>query len=306
MGVLICGALLSAAFVGFIFSQFDGGEIRRTIAQQLSQASGRQWTIASDAKLKFGLKPVISVAQLAAKNAAWASDDSIVKIEQLSLESDWRSLISGAPAIKVIDVSGVVINLETDGEQGRNWLRPEQANSGDGEAAVGTIDEHLKLLEIEDVEINFRSGWALVHKHYTIDRIALETASASEPLQLSVHAHIDEQPVTLTGQLGSLAAIRQGRALGVDIAGLYQGRESNADVALSGEIGRIAGLKDMRVKFTMKANSLNDVGSISGFELPRDTPVAITAYLVNSGNGPQLEDYVLRIGQAILRPQDGS
>jgi hypothetical protein len=112
--------------------------------------------------------------------------------------------------------------------------------------------------------------------------------------------------VSLNGHLGSARAMLEGEPFNVNLQGRYQGRESDAAVAMAGRIARLRGLADMHLKFTVQADSLNDIGSISGFELPRDTPVAITGAVVNNGEGPQLADYVLRIGQAIIRPQAGN
>ncbi len=72
-------------------------------------------------------------------------------------------------------------------------------------------------------------------------------------------------------------------ALALD--GRYAGHESDAELSVVGRVGALQGLRDLHLEFPLKADSLNDVGSISGFELPRNTPVSISVVAANTGEG---------------------
>lgn len=295
-------AVFIGAAIWFVSARFEPETLRERLESGLAVATGRAWVVSGAVRLVPGLRPAVGFEGVRAPNAAWANTADFVRIENLTFHVDWWGLVRGVPQVSQVSLGDVVVNLETDGDGGNNWSTPPAV-----QAARQTQLRVLTALErirIERSLVRFRSGWADAETTYPAAAIVLELHGESMPLEIAFDARVGGQPVSGSGQLGSPAAMLGGEAFDIALSGRYSGRESNANFVVAGRVGRLAGLEGLELRFTLNADSMNDVGAISGFELPRDTPVSITAVVVNTGEGPQLQDYVLRIGQAILRPQN--
>jgi len=295
-------ALVAGTVVLLGISRFDAAAVRERLAAGLGVATGRTWSVTGDARLVPGVSPAVEVRGLRTPNAQWAAEADFIRIEHLRFEIGWWGLLTATPRVSRVLLGDVTINLETDGEGGNNWSLPGARHSG--AATAVTVPPGLRHIRIERTRVHFRSGWAAAETSYPIAAITLVLHGDSTPLALAFEAPVNGQRVSGEGRLGSPAAMLRGEPFEIALSGRYSGRESTADIAVAGRVERLAGLAGLELTFTLKADSLNDVGSIAGYALPRDTPVSITAVAVNDGTGPQLRDYVLRIGQAILRPQD--
>lgn len=300
-GFALALALGIGAIVWFTVARFDAQALRKHVASSLTTGTGRAWMVGGPARLVPGLRPMVEFAGVRSPNAGWAARADFIRIERLRFELDWWGVFSGNPRVSQVFLDDVTVNLETDGDGGNNWSAPPAARTAP--ARAWRIPPDLERIRIEHTLVRFRSAWADAETTYPVTSLRLELDGAAAPLTLAFDARVRGQPLSGSGQLGSPAAMFGGEAFKIAITGRYSGRESNAEIVVDGRLDRLAGLEGLELTFTLKADSLNDVGAISGFALPRDTPVAITAVAVNEGDGPRLRDYVLRIGQAILRPQ---
>jgi uncharacterized protein involved in outer membrane biogenesis len=287
--------------VGIVIAvlRFDPEGLRDALESGLADATGRTWDVVGAVRFAPGLTPAVEFNMLHTPNAAWASEADFIRIGSARFDTGWWGLLTGAPLVSRVRLADVAVNLETDGDGGNNWSLPPTSRT----LAV-RVPPAIDSIRVERTLVRFRSGWAEAETTYPIESLILEVNGGSMPLALALDARVKGQPLSVGGHLGSPAAMFGGEPFDIALSGRYSGRESNADVVVDGRVGRLTGLEGLDVKFTLKAESLNEVGSISGFELPRDTPVSITAVARNNGAGPQLQDYVLRIGQVILRPQD--
>ena len=302
LGFATAIALLAGIVMLFGISRFDAAAVRERLEAGLAAATGRPWSIAGDVRLVPGTRPTVEVRGLRTPNTRWAAEADFIRIEHLRFETGWWGLLRGAPRVSRVLLGDVAVNLETDGEGGNNWSLPGAVRRGPGTAV--SVPPGLQRVRIERTRVRFRSGWAEAETSYPIASIVLELHGDATPLALAFDARVNEGELSGSGKLGSPATMLRGEPFEIALSGRYSGRESTADIAVAGRVERLAGLEGLELTFTLKADSLNDVGSIAGYALPRDTPVSITAVAVNEGAGPQLRDYVLRIGQAILRPQD--
>jgi len=286
-----------------MLARFDGDGIRRDTLAALEAVSGRQWTLGDAVMFKPGVAPVLVLSDLRTPNVVWATRPDLLSVTRIEIESDWMSVLRRRPRIVALRLEGLELNLETGLEDNNNWGTPVPTITPANTATVSAQGlSELHSIELKNTRIRFRSGWGDIEKTYRIESIELRSSGVDSPLVVSVKAQVNEWPVSFSGELGSPAAMIGGGTFGVALEGRYSGHESDAEMQLIGQVGALSGLRDIHLKFSLKANSLNDVGSISGFALPRDTPISITAVVTSSDVGLNLEDYVLRIGQAIIRP----
>lgn len=299
--------LSAAAAVGVFFAApvwFDGDSFRRDARAALEAATGRVWTFGGEAVFEPGVRPTVVLFDIRTPNQAWGKRPDLMSIARIEIEGDWLSLLRRRPEAAALYLDGLELNLETDSDGNGNWTRasPVAAHGDPGAgSALGRLSD-IATITLKNSWLRFRSGWGESEQAYPIDVIEFRSAGIDSPLAVSVKARVGGQPLSITGELGSPAAMFGDDAFDVALDGRYSGRESNAEVNLTGRVGALSDLRDVRLAFSLTANSLNDVGSISGFALPRDTPVSITAVVSSTDAGVTLEDYVLRIGQAIIRP----
>jgi len=302
---IIAAGFLAVAFGSswVAFSRFDGDAFRRDTQAALEAVTGRIWVLEHPAIFEPGMRPAVVFREIRSPNVDWATRVDLVSIARIEIVSTWLSLLGGRPAIAELEFLGLELNLETDGDGHNNWTRPVSA-AGQRDASAANELTNLESIRLNGTRVRFRSGWGEYEKTYPVDSIEIHATGADSPLVIALRAKVGGQPLSVNGQLGSPAAMFGDAGFSVALQGRYSGKESDAAVELNGKVGALSGLRDLHLEFSLKADSLNDVGSISGFQLPRDTPVAITAVVTNTGAGPALQDYVLRIGQAIIRPQD--
>lgn len=301
-GLIVAGAILIVAGVLVVYLRFDPAISRERLTSGLAAVTGRAWETRGRVRFVPGLRPALVFRELRAPNVAWATQPDFIRIESLRFEFDWWRLLRAGPRPSRVLLDGVAVNLETDGDGANNWSLTAAARTAT--QAKPDIPADLEQIRVERGFVRFRSGWADAETSYPVGLLSFELHGDEEPLTLAFEATVRGQTLSGGGKLGTPAAMFGGEPFDIALAGRYSGRESNASIAVDGRVDQLAGLAGLDLRFTLKADSLNDLGSISGFELPRDTPVAITAVAVNEGDGPRLQDYVLRIGQAILRPQD--
>ncbi len=301
-------ALLLVAIVVLysIASRFDGDVVGADAVAALMSATGHQWMLSNPAQFEPGLRPTVVLKDLRLPNAEWGARASLVSIARVEVQGDWISLISGHPTIVTLVFEGVQVNLQTNRDGIGNWTIPTSVREQSTPGSATTLHQisSIEAISFKDTQVRFHSGWGDEEQVYPpIDQIELRSFDADSPVTIALNTRINEQRLSVAGELGSPAAMFGNNAFAITLDGQYAGRESDAEMRVVGRVSALKDLHDLHLEFSLKADSLNDVGSISGFELPRDTPVSIRIVAANDGAGPVLQDYVLRIGQAIIRPQ---
>ncbi|MFT4561006.1 MAG: hypothetical protein ACI9BW_000745 [Gammaproteobacteria bacterium] len=288
-----------------IVSKFDGEIVNRDAIAAIEKAAGGTWDFGEPARLMLGFKPMVMLRDLRLANVDWATRAEFFSVAYLEVDSDWVSLIKGDFQIRELRLSGIELNLETDGDGNNNWSGDSKDKASGVASEPDNKPTNIGLITLSDINIRFYSGWGELERELPLEEIQLRSGGLDQVLTVSLKALFSDQPMVIAGQLGSPNAMFGGQAFVVDLDGNYSGPESAADVQIDGSIGSLTGLKDVALDISLNAKSLNEVGSISGFALPRDTPVRITAKIGSTDAGVNLQDYVLRIGHAIIRPQDG-
>ncbi|MFT4583491.1 MAG: hypothetical protein ACI915_004399 [Gammaproteobacteria bacterium] len=301
LGLLI--GVVGAYFL--IISKFDGDVVNRDAIAVIEKAVGGTWDLGAPAELRVGFKPTVVMSALKLANVEWATRPDFFTVAHVEIDSDWMSLITGDFQIQALRLSGIELNLETDGDGNNNWSRESQGQGGGVASAKSNKPKNIDLITLSGINIRFYSGWGELGRELPLEEVQLRSDGLDQALTVSLKALFSGQPIAVAGELGSPNAMFGGEAFEVELNGNYSGPESAADVRINGRVGSLRGLKDVALDISLNAKSLNEVGSISGFALPRDTPVSITAKVGSTDAGVGLQDYVLRIGHAIIRPQDG-
>lgn len=235
--ILIILLLLIPLVLAGILVSLDFNQYKPDVVARVEALTGRKLSIEGDLELSISLTPRIEVSGVALANASWGSGGSMVTIGQLAAQLELLPLLSGDIRIKQLIARQAEIVLERNAEGVANWhfggSEPEST-----EPPGGTVLPVVNNLLIEDARLRYlpASGDAVA---VAIGRLHASADSLGAPMALDFAGAYNGAPITLEGELQSLASIVSGGDLRFDLqlalgeqASRWQG-EGEATGALS-------------------------------------------------------------------------
>ena len=225
IGVLM-GLAIILVIAGLIaIWNIDWNDYKDPIADAARDATGRRLDLSGDLSLAIGLRPGIAVNAVSFENAEWGSRSDMARIERLIVRLRLIPLLSGRVEIDRIELIGLDLLLETNGDGISNWEFEEknaeaeaapEAGGEDGSATDEPLRALVRRLLIEDAQIVIRDHGTDTRQSILIERLLAETQDATSPLILVMAAEIDEEPIALRGELTGLSDALAGGVLGLD------------------------------------------------------------------------------------------
>jgi uncharacterized protein involved in outer membrane biogenesis len=211
-----------AAFIAI--RSIDWNEYKGLVADAAREATGRRLDLSGDLSLAIGLRPGIAFNDVSFENADWGSRPDMARIERLIVQLRLIPLFSGHVEVDRIELVGLDLLLETNADGIVNWDFEELAEDAaepmpdgeDGSTADEPLTALIRRLLIEDSLIVIRDHRADSGQSIAIERLSAETKDATSPVIFSIEAKLEEEPITLRGELISIADLLAGRALGLE------------------------------------------------------------------------------------------
>lgn len=130
---------------------------------------------------------------------------ALATLDRLTAEVDLLSLLRGPATVRSLRIDGLSVLLERLADRTKNWrFGPETPHPGPPDRSwVPTLLD----VQVRRSEVVFRtsSGAALVTK---LDDVAIRTASADQPVQLTVDGAYHAVPIQLKAELQPIAVLR--------------------------------------------------------------------------------------------------
>lgn len=163
---------------------------RPALQRQLSAALGREITIG---RLEIGksLYPTIAITGLQVANPVWASRPNLLSVSSASARLDLVALVRGEVEIGRINLQGVDLLLERDGNGVGNWrfASGESGAAGDEAPRLPGLDEVI----IRDAQLGWRG------EDGTLTGVRIESGNAmlpaNEPLRIEAKVAYRKVPV---------------------------------------------------------------------------------------------------------------
>jgi len=127
------GGLWLAVIVAIVLvlALFDWNLLRGPLERLASDATGRSIHIDGDLKVRLlRAEPEVYIGGLRIGQPAWAGAGDMAAVEALSVRTRWTSLLSGRPALALIDLVHPALELRRDAEGRVNWSFSDHAAAG--------------------------------------------------------------------------------------------------------------------------------------------------------------------------------
>ncbi len=218
-----------------------GEQIARVAAEELSRRTGREVTVAGDARLSLWPQLGVTVGALQIANADWSDNGPLFQARSVTIGVDAAALLKKDIRIRALRAEGPQILLERNADGTGNWEieRPAgTATSATAPAAPAAPARALPAFTLDRAEI---TGAAL----YYIDRqtgteisqrdidLTLTYPQADGPVGIDLTLRPAGDPVHLTGTVSDATALAAGNVTGLKLdftapgaTGSFDGRTS--------------------------------------------------------------------------------
>ncbi len=210
---LISVLLIAAALLYLNYADLGGW--RYPVERLISESLSREMAINGIFEPEIGFTTSITAGNLTLANADWGSSPTMLSIDHLELEFSLLSLLFRPIRIERLEIDGVRVLIETDVEGHANWHfqtgDEDEGDSGPLKLALGKID-------LTDLEVISRDASLdhTVELGFTSLNIR---GDQTDTLDLTLDGHLNRTGLSMTGRLGPLADLLQGKALQFDLTG---------------------------------------------------------------------------------------
>lgn len=286
LGALITSLLIG---VGYLSSLISPAKLTQMLVLEVREATGRELMIAGPVRLGFFPKIAVSAEQVSLSNASWAKSPQMASLEKVALEINLLPLLSRRIEVSSIQLSGLILHLETNAKSDGNWLMgaspssPDAAQANAKKAArdADTVDRNRVLIEnlnLTSGQIHYQpSGGAL--SNYGISRLSLQKSGSDTAISADVKQ--DALAIAIKGKMTSIREVLG--SIGTEAIDVH----FDFEVALGGKPTQLKGTvalnpsKPSQFDLSFKAGEL-DLSALPAFASPAPTTSAPAASAANT------------------------
>jgi len=251
------------------------------IETYLSGKIGHELSVDGLFELQFGSLTQLTAEDVKLSNTNWPSAPVIVSAGYAAVTVDLWSLIRGPLIIEDLDIRGITVYLERDGEGQANWMTGRPASD-----EVGEFDPELiafRDVQVEDVQISYVDPVRLRPLNISIEQLII-SPDENDVLDLDLQGAVNELPLWADGKLGPWQNLLDGKDLTADLdVTLGQLR-----LALAGSGEDVRPLLGVEATFALSGPSIDRVADQLGFPPFAEGPFQIDGRLRKLDGGHQI------------------
>ena len=283
--LITLGALLASLLIGlaYLSTLISPAKLTQMLILEVREATGRELMIAGPVSLGFLPRIAVSAEQVSLSNASWAKQPKMASLEKVDLEISLLPLLSRQIEISSIQLSGLVLYLESNAKGDGNWLMGDiaspsstaassstgsaQANAKKATSDADTADRNTVLIEnlnLTNGQIHYQpSGGG--SSSYGISRLSLQKSGSDTVISADVKQ--DTLAIAIKGKMTSIREVL--RSMGTEVIDVH----FDFEVALGGKPSQLKGKaalnpsKPSQFDVSFKAGEL-DLSAIPAFNSP--------------------------------------
>ena len=283
--LITLGALLASLLIGlaYLSTLISPAKLTQMLILEVREATGRELMIAGPVSLGFLPRIAVSAEQVSLSNASWAKQPKMASLEKVDLEISLLPLLSRQIEISSIQLSGLVLYLESNTKGDGNWLMGDiappsstttssstgsaQANAKKATSDADTADRNTVLIEnlnLTNGQIHYQpSGGG--GSSYGISRLSLQKSGSDTVISADVKQ--DTLAIPIKGKMTSIREVL--RSMGTEAIDVH----FDFEVALGGKPSQLKGKaalnpsKPSQFDVSFKAGEL-DLSAIPAFNSP--------------------------------------
>ena len=299
--MLLLAAVVAAGLVALRSIDFDA--YREDIEAQVRAQTGRDLRIEGKLKLAIGLRPGVQVKGVSLANAEWGSRPQMVTLEHFVVRLKLLPLLARKVVVARLELSGLDVLLETRAEDGQgNWMfappepapeeEPEEAPPEPGDDEGAAFDTFVGRVRIENTRLTYRDAQAETAHVVFIESFDARAASPSDPLEITLVARYNDEPVEAEIRLEGTVKLLQGAPLGIDLAL----RAAGASLRAKGGLEHPLEAKGIDLALSVEGESLTDLSALSGSEVPDLGTYRLAGRVRDTDEGYRVDELELRLG----------
>jgi uncharacterized protein involved in outer membrane biogenesis len=280
-----------------ILSNIDLNKHRDTIAEHVSEATGRQLSLNGELELNLASITSIVITDVALANATWASEPDMLTIQRFEIKVELYPLLSGDLYIPHFHLDGVKVLVETDASGLSNWVLTEQAQDQvrrDEPAPPGEIKfPWIGNMKISDVVLNYHDGQTGKKISTKLDHAKIITADKTSLTEIDIAGRVNQHPVEINGKLGlPLSLSNSSTELPVDINANLLDFKVNVVGAMTGTINT----PNADLKIQANAANLKKIRQVFGSAVPTIGKINLNTRLNAEKSKLTLSEMELQLG----------
>jgi hypothetical protein len=262
--------LLLLLFVIPVAANFyvNSERFRHLITDSVETYTGKTFAM-SRLRVGWSLSPVIVLENVTLSNAEWGSYEHAFASDRISVKLSLASLLRSRIQITDIELKQPVLNIEKSVETG--FVNLALGKGGGMESSSDLdLDLIIERVSVRNGKIFYLSDdkvWEFGVRSLTLDSVANDL-----PIRGNVQGTIQGTAVSLSGTLGSLAAVLENREIAVDLDGSVGGKHNHLGV--SGVISSVRTWRGLNLWVDATMKHIEDLGSILTVKVPEGARIS--------------------------------
>jgi len=279
------------AGISYLSTLISPAKLTQMLILEVREATGRELTIAGPVRLGFFPRIAVSAEQVGLSNASWAKKPAMASLDKVALEISLMPLLSRRIEVSSIQLSGLMLHLETNRAGEGNWLMGDpapsdtntsspapnapQANTPKAASEATATDRNVVSIEnlnLINGQINYQASSAAASS-YGISRLSMQKSGGDTVISADVKQ--DGLAIAIKGKMTSIREVL--RSMGTEAVNV----NFDFEVALGGKPTQLKGTaalnpaKPTQFDVSFKAGEL-DLSAIPAFNSPA-TPTKPTS-----------------------------
>ena len=303
---------------------WDWNWFKGPIERQVSAATGREFRIEGDLRVRLGSTLRIGADGLRLANAEWAAERDMVNVGRLDVGVELWPLFRKQLVLPWIRVEKPVIHAERDAQGRNNWtFEPQQKDESKADESSPMALPRIGELTITDGKVAYREPDTDVEVDVA-SRVETGAAASSDrpppareatgdgqrgdgsggdaaampgspPLDLKGRGRYRGQDFTLEAHVDSpLDLQRSDRPYRVDV----EARAGKTRATVEGAISHPLQLADFSIRVALEGPNLAELTKLAGTALPKTPPYSLDGQVTRRGKVFAYEDFKGKIGDS--------
>ncbi len=266
--ILVIAALagLAALLTLIAALSLNSTQAKSIITSWIESRIGREFSIDGRLGMAMGLSTTIVAHDVRLSNSDWALADDMLSIGRLSVTLSVPGLFTGEGLIREVHARNPILRIERHPETWKFNVDLRKDAGSDNVVEPGLIASQLR--GIRQVSI---SGGQVVYYHprrrweFDITDAVARSPALDQPIDLRISGAVEQTPVVLSGQTGSLRSVIERVETGVSLQGHIVKPEN--PLLIAGAIDKLRGWKGLNLRFETLITDLSDLSGLIGAPL---------------------------------------
>lgn len=292
-------AIVAAGVVFLLF--FDWNQLRGTLNERASAASGREVEVRGDLRVDLWSRTPQLVAQdVVVGNPSWAAEPQMLHVAEVYLKVRLLPIFAGRLEVERLRMVEPQLALERrDGKA--NWNLGDAGPGGAAAEAAAPKERQdfpvLKHLEVERGDLSFHDPDLQEPIEVTLESLTVEAGGFDDPVRLTAEGSYLEKSFSLEGSGESFEKFRSTEEP-YDLT--LDARIGNTQLAVEGSLQAPLQLSGIDAALDLKGDNLQELHTLFALPLPDSPPYALTGRLTRQGDRWALNGFDGRLGDSDL------